>query len=201
MKTEQKKIFVVDDNNANLTACKNILKPHYMIYPAPSAAKMFGLMEHVIPDLILMDVDMPEMNGYEAVGRMKKNEELKNIPVIFLSGRIDPTSELFGLNMGALDYIHKPFVSELLLRRIRTYFTSIEYQKTLEEKNRSIKELLIKTLEISQPIGKITGLLDAALESDNLESVKDSIKEANKTAVDLLSGLSSVLDISASGIE
>ena len=178
MKTEQKKIIVVDDNNANLTACRNILKSHYMVYPAPSAAKMFGLMEHLIPDLILMDVDMPEMNGYEAVGRMKKNEAFKNIPVIFLSGRVDPASEIFGLNMGALDYIHKPFVSELLLRRIKTHLSLIETQKILEEQSRS-DDLFKQGQEISAPLHEILGKLDIAMNATDIEKIKIGINEAS----------------------
>lgn len=121
MTTGQKTIIVVDDNNANLVACKKILKPYYEVYPVPSAAKMFDLMEHVKPDLILLDVDMPDMNGYEAAGKLKQNNAFKEIPIIFLSGRDDATSEMFGLNMGAKDYIHKPFVSEMLLKRIEIH--------------------------------------------------------------------------------
>ena len=178
MKTEQKKIIVVDDNNANLTACRNILKPHYMVYPAPSAAKMFGLMENLIPDMILMDVDMPEMNGYEAAGRMKKIEAFKNIPLIFLSGRIDPASEIFGLNMGALDYIHKPFVSELLLRRIKTHLSLIEYQKILEEQNKSVEDYIKNSSIGSAPLNEIIGLLDNAMAAADIETVKSQIDKA-----------------------
>jgi len=123
MGKEQKKIFVVDDNSANLTACKSILKRHYEVYPVLSAAKMFELLEHIMPDLILLDVDMPEINGYEAAGRLKKNSAYNEIPIIFISGRVDPQSEAFGLNMGAVDYIHKPFTSDLLLQRIETHLS------------------------------------------------------------------------------
>ena len=123
MEIVQKKIIVVDDNSANLTACKNILKRYYEVFPVPSAAKMFELLEHIMPDLILLDVDMPEINGYEAAGRLKKDSAYNEIPIIFISGRVDPQSEAFGLNMGAVDYIHKPFVSELLLKRIETHLS------------------------------------------------------------------------------
>lgn len=118
MTSGQKIIIVVDDNNANLVACKKILKPYYEVFPVPSAAKLFDLMEHVKPDLILLDVDMPDMNGYEAALKLQQNDTSRNIPIVFLSGRDDETSESFGLNMGAKDYIHKPFTSEILLQRI-----------------------------------------------------------------------------------
>ena len=133
MTNEQKIIVVVDDNNANLIAIKNILKPHYVVYPAPSAAKMFELLEHITPDLILLDVEMPETDGYEATRILKDNAAFKNIPIIFLSARIDATSEMVGLNIGALDFLHKPFCSTLLLKRIEMYLSLIEYRKIIEE--------------------------------------------------------------------
>ena len=133
MTNEQKTIVVVDDNNANLIAIKNILKSHYVVYPAPSAEKMFELMEHVIPDLILLDVEMPGMDGHEAIKKLKNNDAFKHIPVVFLSARSDATSEMEGLGLGALDYLHKPFYSALLLKRIEIHLSLIEYEKFIEE--------------------------------------------------------------------
>ena len=196
MKTEQKKIIVVDDNNTNLTVCKNILKPHYMVYPVPSAAKMFGLMENVVPDLVLMDVDMPDMNGFEAVGRMKKHETFKDIPFIFLSGRVDPASEIFGLNMGALDYIHKPFVSELLIRRIKTHLSLIESQKILEERNKPIEKSLLKSHDISTSLKEIISILDRALAAGDADKMKNCINEANTASKELFNQISNIFNVS-----
>ena len=201
MKTEQKILFVVDDNNASLAVCKNILKTHYTVYPAPSAAKMFGLLERIIPDMILMDVDMPEMNGYEAVGRMKKNDTYKNIPVIFISGRVDPASEIFGLNMGALDYIHKPFAAELLLKRIKTNLSLIESRETLEERNRSGEKLLARILEISSPLNSIIETLEAAIIEEDKDKLKSSISKANTTAKYLMAHVKRIFDISKTEAE
>jgi putative two-component system response regulator len=144
MAEEQKKIILVDDNDANLTACKKILKPYYTVYPAPSADKMFDILEHVIPDLILLDVEMPEINGYDAARTLKNTETYKKIPIIFLTARNDAISEMEGLNLGALDYIHKPFVSALLLRRMEMHLSLIDYQRILENRNKSKDELLSK---------------------------------------------------------
>jgi putative two-component system response regulator len=124
MANKRKTIIVVDDNNTNLVACKKILKPFYEVYPVPSAAKMLKLLENVVPDLIMLDVEMPDMNGYEAAQTLKNNDTFKNIPIFFLTARNDPVSEKLGLNIGAADYIHKPFVSEQLLQRIGDLFSS-----------------------------------------------------------------------------
>ena len=178
MANEQKKIIVVDDNNSNLTACKNTLKPYYAVYPVPSAAKMLELLEHIMPDLILLDVDMPDINGYEAAGRLKKNEAFKKIPIIFLSGRVDPKSEIFGLNMGALDYIHKPFVSELLLKRIQTHLSLIE-------QNRSIRE-------IGAPLNAIIGLLNEAKSTGDAGKLKDCLDKAESESKNILSHINEI---------
>jgi diguanylate cyclase (GGDEF)-like protein len=126
---EKKKIIVVDDNIENLTVLKDILKENYEVYTIPSAAKMFDLLEHIIPDLILLDVEMPEMNGYDAAKKLKCIEKYKSIPFMFLTIRDDIKSEMDGLDLGAIDYIHKPFVSPLLLQRINTNFSLMDYQK------------------------------------------------------------------------
>ena len=184
----QKKIIVVDDNNANLTACKNVMKPFYEVYPVPSVKKMFELLEDVMPDLILLDADMPDVNGYEAAGRLKKDKAFEGIPIIFLSGRVDPKSEIFGLNMGALDYIHKPFVSELLLKRIQTHLSLIEYRKILEERNKSIEE-------ISAPLNGIIGVLNTALETDDPGKIKDCLNRAESASKDLLALINDITTV------
>ena len=132
MTKEQKKIILVDDNNSNLTACKKILKSYYEVYTVPSAEKMFDLLKHVIPDMILLDVEMPDMNGYEAAAALKKNAAYRDIPIVFLSGQFDPVIIAEGLNLGALDFIQKPVISALLLKRIETYLVLIDYEKGLK---------------------------------------------------------------------
>jgi len=129
MATDRKKIIVVDDNLENLTALKDTLKNAYEVYTCPAASKMFDLLEHFLPDLILLDVEMPEMNGYEAAKKLKDNEKYKQIPFMFLTIRDDIKSEMAGLDLGAIDYVHKPFVAPVLLQRIKTHLALVDYQK------------------------------------------------------------------------
>jgi len=129
MENERKKIIAVDDSLENLTALKDSLKNMYEVYPCPSAAKMFDLLEHFLPDLILLDVEMPEVNGYEAAKKLQSNEKYKSIPFIFLTSMNDVSSEMEGLKLGAVDYIHKPFVVPLLLQRIKTHLALVDYQR------------------------------------------------------------------------
>ena len=122
MDNARKKIIAVDDNVENLTALKNTLKSAYDTYPCPSAQKMFSLLEHVQPDLILLDVEMPEMNGYEAAQKLKSSDNYKTIPIIFLTSMEDEESKKKGLSLGAVDYIHKPIVAQAMLQRLERLF-------------------------------------------------------------------------------
>jgi len=142
MSAESKKIIIVDDNPENLNLIKNTLKDDYEVYPTDSASKMFDILEHITPDLVLLDVEMPVMNGYETAKKLKESPKFCDIPIIFLTAIVDPKSEIEGLNIGALDYIHKPFVAPLLIRRIQTHLSLIEYQKLLEAHNKSVEEML-----------------------------------------------------------
>ena len=109
METEKKLILLVDDNPANLRIGKNVLSEKYTVATAPSAAKLFGLLENNHPVLILLDIDMPDMNGFEAIEILKSKPETRDIPVVFLTGMADSTDEEKGRNLGAVDYITKPF--------------------------------------------------------------------------------------------
>ena len=139
---DQKIVVIVDDNNSNMIASKEILKSSYVVYPVISAGKMFDLLDHIMPHMILLDVEMPEMNGYDAARKLKSSKTLADIPIIFLSGQNDVVSELEGLNIGALDYFHKPFVASLLLKRLEIYFSLLDYRKQAIEQEKYIEELL-----------------------------------------------------------
>jgi putative two-component system response regulator len=121
--SDKKKIIVVDDNPENLSALRMTLKDLYEVYPCPSAAKMFTVLEHVQPELILLDVEMPEMNGHEAIKKLKGDDKYKGINVIFLTSMTDEKSKAEGLSLGAVDYIYKPFVTPQLLERLAKYLS------------------------------------------------------------------------------
>lgn len=112
-----KTIFVVDDNNMNLVVIKDAIKDKYRVMTLPSAEKMFSLMEKLTPDLILLDILMPEMNGYEAVEKLKSGS-YANIPVIFLSSTLNDSIKEQGTKLGVQDYVLKPFEKEELLAKV-----------------------------------------------------------------------------------
>jgi len=116
-----KKIFVVDDNLTNLLMAKNALINHYQIFTMPSAMKMIELIKKITPDLILLDIKMPEMDGFETLAYLKSNSSYSDIPVIFLTGGADAAIEAQGFELGVIDFITKPFSPTVLLNRIKTH--------------------------------------------------------------------------------
>jgi CheY-like chemotaxis protein len=121
METDKKLIILVDDNPANLRIGKNVLSEKYIVATAPSAAKLFSLLENNHPVLILLDIDMPGTDGYEAIKILKLNRETKDIPVIFLTGTTDSQNEEKGRTLGAVDYVTKPFEPQSLIACIEKY--------------------------------------------------------------------------------
>jgi len=142
MSSSRDTIILVDDNLINLTAGKSIIKTFYQVIPAASAKAMFEILADVIPDLILLDIEMPEMDGYEAIKKLKAEGRWKDIPVIFLTGRDDSDSEVEGFNLGAVDYVTKPFSAPMLLKRIEKELLFAKQRKALLKTQTELKKHL-----------------------------------------------------------
>ena len=121
MESPKKLIMLVDDNPANLRIGKNVLSEKYTVATAPSADKLFKLLDNNHPVLILLDVNMPGMDGYSTIEVLKSKKETKDIPVIFLTGMTDPQDEEKGRALGAVDYLTKPFDPPALFACIEKY--------------------------------------------------------------------------------
>ncbi|MDR1868763.1 MAG: response regulator [Treponema sp.] len=153
-----KTIFIVDDNDTNLMAAKTALEGMYKTFALPSAEKMFKLLEKITPDLILLDVDMPEMDGFQAMSALKSDEKLKSIPVIFLTAKNDAESEIHGFEMGALDFINKPFSAPVLIKRIETHIETDRLIKRSQQAVRDIHNATISVIaDVVESRDKVTG--------------------------------------------
>lgn len=115
----KKTVFVVDDSISNLTMASDALSPSYAVVTIPSGEKAISLLEKVKPDIILLDIEMPEMDGFDVLRKLKANEKWSEIPVIFLTAKTDHPTEIEALKMGVVDFIGKPFNPAVLLSRIR----------------------------------------------------------------------------------
>ena len=140
---KQKTIFVVDDNDTNLMVAKETLKNDYRVITLPSAAKMFAFFEKLVPDLILLDIEMPEMDGFDALRRLKTSTLHSNIPVIFLTSMTDATVEVRGFQLGVVDFITKPFSAPVLLNRIKTHLDMDEIVKERTQQIQRLKNAIV----------------------------------------------------------
>ena len=164
-KALKKKVILVEDNITNLLAGKNALVDLYDVYTAPSGKAFFGLLEHARPDLVLLDIEMPEMDGYEVLQILKANAGTADIPVIFLTAKDEVVNELEGLSLGAVDYITKPFSPPLLRKRVEMHLLMREQQRELEQYNFSLQQMVEgKTKTIVALQNAVVNLLSVMVE-------------------------------------
>ena len=137
----QKTIFVVDDNITNLAMAKDAIKDQYKVVTMLSAAKMFQMLEKRMADLILLDIEMPDMDGFEAMVRLKSKEEFAAIPVIFLTSMTDEDIEVKGFQLGAVDFITKPFSTPILQNRLKTH---LDIDQIIRERTEELRQKTVK---------------------------------------------------------
>ena len=142
MNSDRKTIFLVDDDITNLSLGNNALNEIYDVFTLNSCTRLFKALEKRIPELILLDIEMPEMNGYETIKLIKSDEKTKSIPVIFLTAHGDGENELEGLSLGAVDYITKPFSPPLLRKRIEIHLLLESQKKELIEFNNNLQQMV-----------------------------------------------------------
>jgi putative two-component system response regulator len=144
MSLEKQTILVVDDTPANLDVMKNILAQDYNLKLSTNGKLALKIMEQHQPDLVLLDVMMPEMDGYEVCRQIKANPLLHKIPVIFVTAMTDIDDEKKGFELGAVDYITKPVHPALVLSRVKTHLTLANQQRATEA------EVQLRTQELQQ---------------------------------------------------
>ncbi len=134
-------ILIVDDNTTNLNVLLDYLhEVGYKVLIAPSGEQALQQVQHVSPDLILLDVMMPGINGFETCQRLKEQNKTKNIPVIFMTALSDTMDKVRGFSVGGVDYITKPFQHEEVLARVKTHLMIRNLQQELQKKNDDLEE-------------------------------------------------------------
>jgi len=198
-------ILIVDDNKQNLKVLSRILeKEGYEITLAMNASQMFSFLDKEIPDLILLDVMMPGMDGYTACNKLKLVDDWKDIPVMFLTALTETRNILEGFKSGAVDFITKPFeVLEVLVR----VETQVELKKTKEKLSEATKELKLAEAMVEEQ-KKLLENIDITDELTNLvnkkyikEQIEDEIARFRRTqqifslAVCSVDNLESIMEI------
>ena len=143
MQNSKQNVLIIDDEPINLKVLNNILKDVYKLTFAKSGPEALRLIEKEKPDLILLDVMMPEMTGYEVCEHLKQDPSYKSIPIIFVTALNDAVDEAKGLNIGAVDYISKPVTPAVVKARVKTHLSLVD-----------VEELKRTRLQVIQRLGR-----------------------------------------------
>jgi len=150
---EKRLLLLVDDDSENIQVVHSILKDGYKIRVAMNGAKALELAKvEPLPEIILLDVMMPDMDGYEVCGRLKADQRTREIPVIFLTGKTEVADETRGFEVGAVDYIHKPFSPPIVTARVRTQLMLRDAHETVARQLVSINSELEMARQIQLSI-------------------------------------------------
>jgi diguanylate cyclase (GGDEF)-like protein len=132
MNHESQKVLVADDDAINRQVLAELLKPEYTVLLAKNGEQALERAQRHAPDLVLLDVMMPDMDGYEVLRRLRADPQTEHISVIFVSGLDRPEDEANGLNMGAADYIAKPFNATVVMARVALHLQLVRQRRMLE---------------------------------------------------------------------
>lgn len=131
-KTDKKTILIIEDETINLNILVEILKDEYTLILEKNGTRAISRAENQMPDLILLDIMLPDLDGYSIITAFKNNDQTKEIPVIFISSLNDVKDEEKGLMLGAVDYIVKPYNAPIIKARVRTHMKLVTQRKLLE---------------------------------------------------------------------
>jgi len=201
-------IMVVDDTPANLHLLTEMLKARgYKVRPVASGKFALQTAKHDPPDLILLDILMPEMNGYEVCERLQADEQLSEIPVIFISALDETLDKVKAFKVGGVDYVTKPFQFEEVQARVATHLEFRRQKRLLQESNEQLRKLeklrdsLVHMIvhDLRTPLTSIYGFLQTLqlLEGENLsDQGREFVQTALASTEDLTEMVNSLLDVS-----
>ncbi len=201
-------VIIVDDTPANLQLLTGMLKERgYKVRPVPSGKLALQAAKNDPPDLILLDIMMPEMNGYEVCERLKADKKLGEIPIIFISAMNETMDKVRAFGVGGVDYVIKPFQFEEVEARVRTHLELQRQRRKLQENYEQLRKLeelrdnLVHMIvhDLRNPLTGISGFLDYALELEKGTLTEGGLKFlqiARRSATTVIEMVSAVLDVS-----
>lgn len=159
---ERQTVLIVDDTPENLTILNKLLKDQYKVKVANNGVKALEIVfsQGELPDLVLLDIMMPDMDGYEVCRRLKENEKAREIPVIFLTAKSQVADEQKGLKLGAVDYITKPISPPILLERVKNHLALKQAKDYLKKENELLEE---KVKQRTEQLSKMQDVIMVAM--------------------------------------
>jgi len=197
-------VLLIDDERINLDFLVKTLSPEYTVYMTKNGVSGIEMAEHLLPDLILLDIIMPDMNGYEVLSALKASKKTKNIPVIFITGLVSEEDEEKGLTLQAADYIPKPLSSAIVKLRVGNQIQLVNQIRAIkkyayeaaaaEERSKFFAKM---SHEMRTPLNAVIGLSEMTLEDYSLnEEAKENIAKVCSAGTSLLHMVNDILDIS-----
>ena len=207
MKQNPCKILIVDDNQTNVAILEEMLSEEYVTQTATCGREALSVAEGFLPDIILLDIMMPDLNGYEVCSKVRENDRMKYTKVIMVSAKAMVQERLQGYEAGADDYIVKPFDQDELLAKVRVYSklkSAEEVQEALQEALEKDQEaektksqfLANMSHEIRTPLNVIIGFTDCILEEKLSEEIRSQMQLVKQSGKHLLQLISDILDFS-----
>ncbi len=201
---EKEVILVVDDTSENLDLMNQVLKGTYRVLAAKSGEKALQLAQQHQPDLMLLDIMMPDLDGYGTLSKLKTLQGLEDLPVIFISALGDVVAKTKGFAAGAVDYITKPIEPDEVLARVKTHLSLRKARRLLEQQNKDL--ILAAKLredvegitrhDLKSPLNAIIATAQFELENDELpEETKESMEIIAKSGLDMLQMINLSLDL------
>ncbi|MDX1353107.1 MAG: response regulator, partial [Thiomicrorhabdus sp.] len=133
-------VLAVDDEPLNRLILEDLIEDRFELHLVDSGQACLNAVKSKAPDLILLDINMPGMSGYEVCRLLKDDAKTEHIPIIFLTAKISSDDEKMGLQMGAVDYITKPFTESILLARMKTHLSLHHSRKLLEKNHKALQQ-------------------------------------------------------------
>jgi len=194
----RQRILVVDDAPDNLILLEKLLKRNgFDVINAASGKECIAKSQAENPDLIILDVAMPDMNGFETLKHIRENELTRSIPVIFLTANLkDAKSIEEGLSLGADEYLTKPINQDELLARVRSLLRAVMAERELEQVKSDFQSMLVHDLR--SPLSSIMGVLELAVNGEfdsDPQALKDFLRSAYDTASKMLELINNILDV------
>jgi len=194
--SKKSKILIVDDEKSNVIALKSILDTEYKILAVKDSREAVKAAQENMPDVILLDIIMPEMDGYEVIKALKSSKKTTDIPVIFITGLDNSEAEEKGLALGAVDYITKPFHSVVVKLRVENQI-KLAAKERLEYLSRVRGEFLSRmSHEMRNPMNVIMGMTQVIKMQPIQDEIKKYVEEIDAESRKLLKMIDELLDIS-----